>query len=186
MACRGIRGGGQTSGDVVSEMIRWVTPVRHFMQQAQADTVLGGVSLRKGDWLLLSYLSAAGDDAVFTDPFRFDIARRNADEHLAFGVGVHLCLGAHLVRMVLEAFFRELLARPPCSAAAQLVLRRLARVSRAPTRAGLAVQRVVVGRVRVAVRIVRRTVEPIRIVGIRDHYQSAEPSMAEVVEPVAA
>ena len=97
--------------NAVCEMIRWVTPVRHFMRQAQADTVLGDVSLREGDWLLLSYLSANRDEAVFDQPFRFDIARRNADGHLAFGIGVHFCLGAHLARMELEAFFRELLPR---------------------------------------------------------------------------
>jgi cytochrome P450 len=95
----------------VDEIIRWVTPVRHFMRQAQADYRLGDVTLRAGDWLLLSYLSANRDDAVFEDPFRFDIARRNADEHLAFGIGIHFCLGAHLARMELEAFFRELLPR---------------------------------------------------------------------------
>jgi len=97
--------------NAVSEIIRWVSPVRHFMRQAQGDYRLGGVCLRAGDWLLLSYLSANRDDAVFPDPFRFDIDRRNADEHLAFGIGVHFCLGAHLARMELEAFFRELLPR---------------------------------------------------------------------------
>jgi cytochrome P450 len=97
--------------NAVDEMIRWVSPVRHFMRQAQADTELAGVSLRRGDWLLLSYLSANRDDAVFAEPFRFDIARRNAADHLAFGIGVHFCLGAHLARMELEAFFRELLPR---------------------------------------------------------------------------
>jgi len=97
--------------NAVSEIIRWVSPVRHFMRQAQGDYRLGGVRLRAGDWLLLSYLSANRDDAVFPDPFRFDIDRRNADEHLAFGIGVHFCLGAHLARMELEAFFRELLPR---------------------------------------------------------------------------
>jgi len=97
--------------NAVNEIIRWVTPVRHFMRQAQGDYRLGDVHLRSGDWLLLSYLSANRDDAVFPDPFRFDIDRRNADEHLAFGIGVHFCLGAHLARMELEAFFRELLPR---------------------------------------------------------------------------
>ena len=97
--------------NAVNEMIRWVTPVRHFMRQAQHDTELAGVALRKGDWLLLSYLSANRDDAVFAEPFRFDIGRTNADAHLAFGIGVHFCLGAHLARMEIEAFFRELLPR---------------------------------------------------------------------------
>lgn len=97
--------------NAVHEMIRWVTPVRHFMRQAQSDYRLGDVDVKAGDWLLLSYLSANRDETVFADPMRFDIARRNADEHLAFGIGVHFCLGAHLARMELEAFFRELLPR---------------------------------------------------------------------------
>jgi cytochrome P450 len=97
--------------NAVNEIIRWVTPVRHFMRQAQSDYQLGDVALRAGDWLLLSYLSANRDVAVFDDPFHFDIRRANADQHLAFGIGVHFCLGAHLARMELEAFFRELLPR---------------------------------------------------------------------------
>ncbi|HEV7733574.1 MAG TPA: cytochrome P450 [Candidatus Binatia bacterium] len=97
--------------NAVCEMIRWVTPVRHFMRQAQGDYRLGDVQLHAGDWLLMSYLSANRDEAVFADPMRFDIGRKNADDHLAFGIGVHFCLGAHLARMELEAFFRELLPR---------------------------------------------------------------------------
>jgi cytochrome P450 len=97
--------------NAVNEMIRWVSPVRHFMRQAQGDYRLGDVSLAAGDWLLLSYLSANHDATVFDDPFRFDIDRKNAGEHLAFGIGVHFCLGAHLARMELEAFFAELLPR---------------------------------------------------------------------------
>lgn len=95
----------------VDEMIRWVTPVRHFMRQSQGDYRLDDVELRAGDWLLMSYLSANRDETVFDDPMRFDIERPNADQHLAFGIGVHFCLGAHLARMELEAFFRELLPR---------------------------------------------------------------------------
>ena len=97
--------------NAVDEMIRWVTPVRHFMRYAQEDYVLGKTRIRAGDGLLMSYLSANRDDAVFSDPFRFDVARVNAGEHLAFGIGVHFCLGAHLARMELRAFFRELLPR---------------------------------------------------------------------------
>lgn len=97
--------------NAVNEIIRWVTPVRHFMRQAQGDYRLGDVDLKAGDWLLMSYLSANRDETMFADAMRFDIERKNADEHLAFGIGVHFCLGAHLARMELEAFFRELLPR---------------------------------------------------------------------------
>ena len=95
----------------VDEIIRWVTPVRHFLRCAQEDCLVAGTSSRAGDRLLLSYLSANRDETVFDDPFRFDIGRHNADEHLAFGTGAHFCLGAHLSRMELRAFFRELLPR---------------------------------------------------------------------------
>ena len=97
--------------NAVDEMIRWVSPVRHFMRQAQGDYVLDGTRLAAGDWLLLSYLSANRDEDVFTEPLRFDIRRSNADRHLAFGIGTHFCLGAHLARMELQAFLEELLPR---------------------------------------------------------------------------
>lgn len=97
--------------NAVDEIIRWVSPVRHFMRQAQEDYALGDAKITAGDWLLLSYLSANRDDAAFDDPFRFDIRRPNADRHLAFGIGVHFCLGAHLARMELQTFFQELLPR---------------------------------------------------------------------------
>jgi cytochrome P450 len=97
--------------NAVDEIIRWVSPVRHFMRQAQADYVLGDTRIAAGEWLLLSYLSANRDADVFQDPFRFDIRRPNASDHLAFGIGVHFCLGAHLARMELQAFLEELLPR---------------------------------------------------------------------------
>jgi cytochrome P450 len=97
--------------NAVDEMIRWVTPVRHFLRQAREDYTLRGTRIAAGDWLMLVYLSANRDETVFADPYRFDIRRRNADEHLAFGTGVHYCLGAHLARLELRAFLRELVGR---------------------------------------------------------------------------
>lgn len=97
--------------NAVDEIIRIATPVRHFMRHATVEYELDGVALRPGDRLLLSYLSANRDEAVFEEPFRFDIMRPNASDQIAFGMGVHFCLGAHLARMELIAFYRELLAR---------------------------------------------------------------------------
>jgi hypothetical protein len=97
--------------NAVDEIIRFATPVRHFLRHAQEDYELGGKKIKKGDRLYMAYLSANRDESVFEDPFRFDVQRRNADEHLAFGIGVHFCLGSHLARMELRAFFRELLPR---------------------------------------------------------------------------
>jgi cytochrome P450 len=97
--------------NAVDEMIRWVTPVRHFMRYAQEDATVGTTRVRRGERLLLSYLSGNRDESVFPEPFRFDVRRANAEDHVAFGIGVHFCLGAHLARMELRAFFRELLPR---------------------------------------------------------------------------
>jgi len=97
--------------NAVDEMIRWATPVRHFLRQAREDYTLRGTRIAAGDWLMLVYLSANRDETVFPDPYRFDVRRKNASEHLAFGTGVHFCLGAHLARMELRAFLRELLPR---------------------------------------------------------------------------
>jgi cytochrome P450 len=94
----------------VDEMIRWVTPVKEFMRTANADTQVGGVPIKEGESLLLSYPSANRDEEVFDDPFRFD-AGRDPNKHLAFGFGVHYCLGAALARMETRALFAELLPR---------------------------------------------------------------------------
>jgi cytochrome P450 len=92
------------------EMIRWVTPVKEFMRTASADTKLGDVEIAEGESVLLSYPSANRDESVFTDPFRFDVGR-DPNRHLAFGFGVHYCLGAALARMEIKALFGELLPR---------------------------------------------------------------------------
>jgi cytochrome P450 len=95
----------------VDEMIRWTAPVRHFMRTAQVDTEVAGVEVARGDWLYLSYLAGNLDPAVFEDPLRFDVTRRNADRHIAFGYGIHFCLGAQLARVELRSLFGELVPR---------------------------------------------------------------------------
>ncbi|HEV7526480.1 MAG TPA: cytochrome P450, partial [Acidimicrobiia bacterium] len=97
--------------NAVDEMIRWTAPVRHFMRTAQVDTEVAGVEIAKGDWLYLSYLAGNLDPAVFDDPLRFDISRHNADRHIAFGYGIHFCLGAQLARVELRSLFGQLVPR---------------------------------------------------------------------------
>ena len=97
--------------NAVDEMIRWTAPVRHFMRTAQVDTEIGGVHIAKGDWLYLSYLAGNLDPAVFDDPLRFDVTRHNADKHIAFGYGIHFCLGAQLARVELRSLFGKLVPR---------------------------------------------------------------------------
>jgi cytochrome P450 len=94
----------------VDEMIRWTSPVKHFMRTATVDYEVGGRTIKKGEDVLLSYWSANRDEDVFTDPFRFDVGR-SPNKHLAFGFGVHYCLGAMLARMELKTLFTALLPR---------------------------------------------------------------------------
>ncbi len=94
----------------IDEMIRWTTPVKHFMRTATVDYDLRGTTIKAGQDVLLSYWSANRDEEVFDDPFRFDVGR-TPNKHLAFGFGVHYCLGAMLARMELKALFGALLPR---------------------------------------------------------------------------
>jgi len=95
---------------LIEESIRWVTPVKHFMRTATADAELAGKKIAKGDWMMLSYPSGNRDEAVFTDPFRFDV-ERTPNKHVAFGYGAHVCLGQHLARMEMRVLWEELFAR---------------------------------------------------------------------------
>ena len=92
------------------EMIRWTTPVKHFMRTATVDYELRGRTIKAGQSVLLSYPSANRDEDVFENPYTFDIGR-SPNKHLSFGFGVHYCLGAMLARMELKALFAELLPR---------------------------------------------------------------------------
>jgi cytochrome P450 len=93
----------------VEESIRWGSSVRHFMRGATCDTEIAGQKIAKGDWVMLSYLSGNRDEAVFENPFEYDIRRTN--RHIAFGYGPHVCIGQHLGRMEMRIFWEELLPR---------------------------------------------------------------------------
>ena len=95
----------------VDELIRYVSPVKHFVRTCRAPFTVRDVTFEPGDVTLLSFASGNRDDEVFEDPFRLDVQRANASSHLAFGFGQHFCLGAQLARLELRAFFRELLTR---------------------------------------------------------------------------
>jgi len=96
----------------IEEMLRWVSPIRNMARQATEDVQLNGQQIRQGEKLLLLYPSANRDEAVFEDPFRFDI-RRTPNDHVAFGFGPHFCLGTHLARLELTVILDELLDRLP-------------------------------------------------------------------------
>ena len=105
-----LQGDPSLMNTAVDEMIRWVTPVKHFMRTATEDYSLRGTTIKAGESVLLSYPSGNRDEEAHADPFRFDVGR-SPNKHLAFGFGVHYCLGAMLARMELKALFRELLPR---------------------------------------------------------------------------
>ena len=94
----------------VDEMVRWVSPVKHFFRTATEATTLRGKTIRPGDHLMMAYPSANRDDEAFERPFSF-IADRNPNRHLGFGFGIHACIGMYLAKIEMVIFFRELLAR---------------------------------------------------------------------------
>lgn len=95
----------------IEEMLRWVTPIKNMNRHVTEDVVFHGAHLHAGDDMLLLYPSANRDEAVFDDPFTFDI-HRDATDHVAFGgYGTHHCLGKSLARLELEVMFDTLLDR---------------------------------------------------------------------------
>jgi cytochrome P450 family 142 subfamily A polypeptide 1 len=95
---------------LVEEVIRWVTPLNNMFRRALADDRIGEQPVAAGDRVMLAYPSANRDEAVFADPFRFDI-RRDPNPHVAFGQGTHFCLGANLARLELRLLFSALTQR---------------------------------------------------------------------------
>jgi cholest-4-en-3-one 26-monooxygenase len=94
----------------VEEVLRWTSPIIHFARTATCDFELRGRKIRQGQSVALFYPSANRDEEVFEDPFEFRIGR-NPNRHLAFGVGEHFCLGAHLARLELRVAYKHLLHR---------------------------------------------------------------------------
>ena len=97
--------------NMVSEMIRWQTPVIHMRRTATQDTVLGGQQIKEGEKVIMWYLSGNRDESVFPDADRFIIDRPNARGHVAFGFGVHRCMGNRLAELQLRVLWEEILKR---------------------------------------------------------------------------
>ncbi len=92
----------------VEEMIRWVSPVKHFRRTATRDVEIGGQSIKSGDKVVMWYSSANRDESVFTNPDRLDFTREQ-NPHVGFGGGgPHFCLGAVLARKEASLFLRRL------------------------------------------------------------------------------
>ena len=97
----------------VEELLRYVSPVQFVPRRvAMEDVAIAGVVIRKGDGVFALNPAANRDPEAFPDPDRFDV-HRDASHHLAFGFGIHQCLGQILARMELQVVFPLLLERLP-------------------------------------------------------------------------
>ncbi len=97
--------------NMVSEIIRWQTPLSHMRRIALSDTDVGGKKIRAGDKVVMWYISGNRDEAVFEDPDRLIIDRPNARQHISFGYGIHRCMGNRLGEMQLRILWEEILNR---------------------------------------------------------------------------
>jgi cholest-4-en-3-one 26-monooxygenase len=106
-----LRGESGRIDAAVEEILRWASPVYNFRRTATRGTNIHGQPIAAGDKVVMWYISANRDEAVFNDPFRFDI-ERTPNPHVAFGGGgPHFCLGASLARMQLRLLFSEITRR---------------------------------------------------------------------------
>ena len=105
-----LRARPELCAQAADEIVRWTTPVTHFMRTATEDCELGGQKIRAGDGLTLFYPSANRDEHVFDDPFAFRVDR-DPNPHLGWGIGEHYCLGASLAKMEIRLLLEELVPR---------------------------------------------------------------------------
>jgi len=97
--------------NMVPEIIRWQTPLAHMRRTALSDTELGGKRIRKGDKVVMWYVSGNRDETVIDNPNAFIIDRPRARQHLSFGFGIHRCVGNRLAEMQLRIVWEEILKR---------------------------------------------------------------------------
>ncbi len=99
--------------NMVSEIIRWQTPLAHMRRTALQDTELGGKHIKKGDKVVMWYLSGNRDEEAIPDASQFIIDRPRARQHLSFGFGIHRCVGNRLAEMQLRILWEEIHKRFP-------------------------------------------------------------------------
>ena len=97
--------------NMVSEIIRWQTPLAYMRRSVKVDTVLNGQHIKKGDKVVMWYASGNQDETVIHDPERLIIDRSNARRHLSFGFGLHRCMGNRLAEMQLRVMWEEIMKR---------------------------------------------------------------------------
>jgi cytochrome P450 len=96
---------------MVSEIIRWQTPLAYMRRTAVRDTELGGKQIKTGDKLAMWYLSGNRDAAAIREPDRFIVDRERPRQHLSFGFGIHRCVGNRLAELQLKILWEEILRR---------------------------------------------------------------------------
>lgn len=99
--------------NAVNEFIRMISPVIYMRRTATRDTEIGGQRIGEGEKVIMYYGAANRDPEVFADPDQLDVTRANADKHVAFGFGPHVCIGKRVAQMQLEAVYRQILTRFP-------------------------------------------------------------------------
>lgn len=97
--------------NMVSEVIRWQTPLAHMRRTAVTDVEVEGQLIRKGDKVIMWYYSANRDEDVFDNANNFDISRSNARQTISFGFGIHRCMGMRLAEVQMRILWEEILAR---------------------------------------------------------------------------
>jgi cytochrome P450 len=97
--------------NAVQELIRWQTPLAHMRRTVQQDTDMFGPMMKKGDKVVLWYLSANRDETIFEDGEAIQVDRHNARRHLSFGYGIHRCVGARVAELQLHTLLEELANR---------------------------------------------------------------------------
>ena len=98
---------------MVSETIRWQTPLAHMRRTCVVDTEIGGKLIREGDKVVMWYLSGNRDDTVITNPNVYIIDRERPRQHISFGFGIHRCVGNRLAELQLTIIWEEILKRFP-------------------------------------------------------------------------
>ena len=99
--------------NMVSETIRWQTPLAYMRRTAVQDFELNGKSIKKGEKVLMWYVSGNRDEEVIPEPNRYNIERERARQHLSFGFGIHRCVGNRLAELQLKVIWEEILKRFP-------------------------------------------------------------------------
>ena len=96
---------------MVPEVIRWQTPLAHMRRTALVDTELGGKTIRKGDRVVMWYVSGNRDEEAIERPNEFIIDRARPRTHMSFGFGIHRCVGMRLAELQLKIVWQEMLKR---------------------------------------------------------------------------